>query len=146
MAFSIVEELCIGCVACLKACPVGCITGATKRLHWIDAEACIDCAACGIVCPTEAVLDPHDVPVPFIKRRAQRPVAVVDEVYCSGCDYCSDICPFDCLALERDAETPQATSIVRLVDAKACVACRLCEEVCQKNAILRSGLSYLLQL
>ena len=135
MAFEIVPRLCIGCTACMRVCPVECITGETKRLHWIDPLACVDCGACGIVCPTEAILDAQGFVMPFIKKKSERPIAVVDETFCSGCDYCSDICPFDCLEVIKAPTQPSATAVVKMVNPRACVACRLCEDVCQKNAI-----------
>jgi len=136
MAFEIIPELCIGCTACDKKCPVGCITGENKRIHWIDPLSCIDCAACGIVCPTEAILDAQGLPIPFLKKKADRPIAVVDEVFCSGCDFCSDICPFDCLEIVKDPTAPDSNSVVKMVAEKNCVGCRLCEDVCQKDAII----------
>jgi len=135
MAFEIIPELCIGCTACGKKCPVDCITGENKRIHWIDPLACIDCAACGIVCPTEAILDGQGRPIPFLKRKAERPIAVVDEIFCSGCDFCTDICPFDCLEIVKEHDQPLANSVVKMVNESNCVACRLCEDVCQKEAI-----------
>ena len=135
MPYRIVEQLCVGCTACLTPCPVACITGATRQLHWIDPEACISCGACGIVCPTQAILDGAGEPVRFIKRRKQRPIAVVTETLCSGCDYCADVCPFDCLEVPRLPGVPQAVATVSLVAPQACIACRLCEDVCQKDAI-----------
>ncbi len=135
MAFEIIPELCIGCTACSQKCPVTCITGENKRLHWIDPLACIDCGACGIVCPTEAILDGAGLPMRFIKKKAERPIAVVDEVFCSGCDFCPDICPFDCLEIIKDPDKPLAGAVVKMVNEKNCVACRLCEDVCQKDAI-----------
>jgi NADH-quinone oxidoreductase subunit F len=54
-AYEIVEELCDGCHACFKACPVDAITGTTKELHVIHHDACISCGACFDVCPTEAI-------------------------------------------------------------------------------------------
>ena len=135
MAFQIIPELCIGCTACSKKCPVECITGESKRIHWIDEAACIDCGACGIVCPTEAILDGAGQPIPFIKKKSERPVAIIDEVFCSGCEFCPDICPFDCLEIVRDITSPLSKSVVKMVNEKDCVACRLCEDVCQKEAI-----------
>ena len=135
MAFQIIPELCIGCTACSKKCPVVCISGESKRIHWIDPESCIDCGACGIVCPTEAILDGGGLPLPFIKKRSERPIAVVDEIFCSGCDFCTDICPFDCLEIVKDVTSPLSNSVVKMVNEKNCVACRLCEDVCQKEAI-----------
>jgi NADH-quinone oxidoreductase subunit F len=54
-AYEIVEELCDGCHACFKACPVDAITGTVKELHVIHHDACISCGACFDVCPTEAI-------------------------------------------------------------------------------------------
>jgi NADH-quinone oxidoreductase subunit F len=54
-AYEIVEDLCDGCHACFKACPVDAITGETKELHVIHHDACISCGACFDVCPTEAI-------------------------------------------------------------------------------------------
>ena len=136
MAFDIIPELCIGCTACAKKCPVDCITGESKRIHWIDPLACIDCGACGIVCPTEAILDGKGLPIPFIKKKSERPIAVVDEVFCSGCDFCPDLCPFDCLEIIRDVTSPLSTSVVKMVAPENCTACRLCEDICQKDAII----------
>ena len=135
MAFEIIPELCIGCTACAKKCPVYCITGESKQLHWIDPLACIDCGACGIVCPTEAILDQNGLPLPFLKKKGDRPIAVIDEIFCSGCDYCTDICPFDCLEIVKEHDRPLANSVVKMVNESNCVACRLCEDVCQKDAI-----------
>jgi NADH-quinone oxidoreductase subunit F len=54
-AYEIVPELCDGCHACFKACPVDAITGTVKELHLIHHDACISCGACFDVCPTAAI-------------------------------------------------------------------------------------------
>jgi NADH:ubiquinone oxidoreductase subunit F (NADH-binding)/(2Fe-2S) ferredoxin/NAD-dependent dihydropyrimidine dehydrogenase PreA subunit len=54
-AYEIVADLCDGCHACFKACPVDAITGTLKELHVIHHDACISCGACFDVCPTEAI-------------------------------------------------------------------------------------------
>lgn len=54
-AYRILEDLCGGCHACFKACPVDAIAGEAKSLHTIDHEACISCGACFDVCPDQAI-------------------------------------------------------------------------------------------
>ena len=54
-AYEILAELCDGCHACFKACPVDAITGTIKELHVIHHDACISCGACFDVCPTAAI-------------------------------------------------------------------------------------------
>ncbi|MCX5718135.1 MAG: NADH-quinone oxidoreductase subunit NuoF [Nitrospirae bacterium] len=55
LTYSILEEFCKGCGACLRACPAGAITGEKKKLHKIDPAVCIKCGACFDVCKFKAV-------------------------------------------------------------------------------------------
>ncbi|MDT8274082.1 MAG: 4Fe-4S binding protein, partial [Desulfomonilia bacterium] len=54
ISFSI-NELCTGCMACVKACPEGAITGEKKQRHRIDQDLCTRCGACRSVCRFDAV-------------------------------------------------------------------------------------------
>ncbi len=49
-------EKCVGCMLCLKQCPVGAITGERKVAHVIDVQKCIRCGACKTVCRKNAII------------------------------------------------------------------------------------------
>jgi len=49
--YNIEPEKCVGCLLCLKNCPVDAISGERKKVHVIDQELCIKCGACLDVCP-----------------------------------------------------------------------------------------------
>lgn len=54
--FSINEERCTGCGACMQQCPTGAIHGARKSPHYIVPDACVRCGACEEVCKYDAVV------------------------------------------------------------------------------------------
>ncbi len=49
------ETLCIGCVKCIKACPVDAILGAAKQMHSVLAEECTGCELCIAPCPMDCI-------------------------------------------------------------------------------------------
>ncbi|MBF0142608.1 MAG: electron transport complex subunit RsxB [Magnetococcales bacterium] len=51
----VVEENCIGCTACIKACPVDAIIGANKQSHTVVTDICIGCKACVEPCPVDCI-------------------------------------------------------------------------------------------
>jgi NADH-quinone oxidoreductase subunit F len=55
LIYSIDEKLCKACVACLRACPAGAITGEKKVPHKIDQAKCIKCGSCFDVCKFKSV-------------------------------------------------------------------------------------------
>ena len=49
------ENICIGCTACLKACPQDAILGASKQMHTILPVYCTGCELCVPVCPVDCI-------------------------------------------------------------------------------------------
>ncbi|MDH5466366.1 MAG: NADH-quinone oxidoreductase subunit NuoF [Candidatus Aminicenantes bacterium] len=49
--YHIEPQKCVGCLLCLKNCPVEAISGERKKVHVIDQDLCIKCGACFDVCP-----------------------------------------------------------------------------------------------
>lgn len=56
MTYEIVDDNCVGCTACARACPVGAITGERKEIHTINPSLCIKCGACMDRCKFNAVI------------------------------------------------------------------------------------------
>jgi NADH:ubiquinone oxidoreductase subunit F (NADH-binding)/Pyruvate/2-oxoacid:ferredoxin oxidoreductase delta subunit len=55
MTYSINQDACKACGACLRACPSNAITGAKKTPHKIDPAKCIRCGSCFEVCKFKSV-------------------------------------------------------------------------------------------
>ena len=53
--YTIREDKCIGCTACARVCPVKCISGSPKKVHFIDQNICIKCGNCFAACRFDAV-------------------------------------------------------------------------------------------
>ena len=54
MAHIIDKEKCVGCEACMGACPTEAISKEGDKCK-IDPATCVDCGACASVCPEEAI-------------------------------------------------------------------------------------------
>ena len=53
IVYYIEPDKCVGCLLCLKSCPVDAISGERKKVHLINQELCIKCGACLEVCPAK---------------------------------------------------------------------------------------------
>jgi|GEM_PF-498835 len=52
----IIEEECIGCTICIKACPFDAIIGASKHLHTVIEKQCTGCKLCLPPCPVDCIV------------------------------------------------------------------------------------------
>lgn len=49
------EDYCIGCMKCIKACPVDAIVGSSKTMHTVLPDICTGCELCVLPCPTDCI-------------------------------------------------------------------------------------------
>jgi len=49
------EDNCIGCVKCIRACPVDAIIGAAGAMHTVIPQQCTGCELCLAPCPTDCI-------------------------------------------------------------------------------------------
>ncbi len=49
------EEECVGCTACIRACPVDAIIGAAKQMHTVVTKYCTGCKLCVEPCPVDCI-------------------------------------------------------------------------------------------
>ena len=51
----IISKDCIGCMKCIKACPIDAIIGGKKKLHAIISQDCTGCELCIEPCPVDCI-------------------------------------------------------------------------------------------
>lgn len=55
VTYKIIDDLCKGCMVCIKACSTGAMSGKRKEVHVIDYELCNKCGKCFEVCRLNAI-------------------------------------------------------------------------------------------
>jgi Pyruvate/2-oxoacid:ferredoxin oxidoreductase delta subunit len=75
------------------------------------------------------------------KRNINRPKAIVDITYCTGCEVCVQVCPVDCIEI---AESELNFNGIAEIDGEICTGCNLCAIDCPWEAIsmIKSDGSY----
>lgn len=134
-----ITELCTGCGACMRLCPVSAITGEKKQPHRISASLCIECGACGRICAASAVLDDSGKTVPKMKK-SEWPRPVITRELCVACENCVAVCPAQALAMADEA-LPLADNYAVLARPAKCVSCGWCRDHCLFDAIVMEGAS-----
>ena len=55
ITYSVIPELCTGCMVCLRNCPTDAISGDKQEVHVIDVEKCSRCGICRSVCKFDTI-------------------------------------------------------------------------------------------
>lgn len=64
------EAICIGCLLCIKACPVSAIVGANKLMHTVITDQCTGCELCIAPCPMDCItMVEQTVPVKYWQHK-----------------------------------------------------------------------------
>lgn len=56
LTYTVIPDLCTGCVVCKRACPANAIDGDKKVVHFIHQELCTKCGECYSRCKFDAIL------------------------------------------------------------------------------------------
>jgi ferredoxin len=126
---------CVGCLACVAACPVHVIKpNLTSHPSLIYAEEfCqFNCVECGVVCPTGAI-QPLGVDE---KHRTRVGVSNLDFMRCvvqtngESCGACAEVCPTRALRMAPYLESGIAGLTKPEFDEEYCIGCGACLAVC----------------
>ena len=133
-----IGEACIGCGACVRACPVAAIAGERKARHRVDPARCIECGACGRVCPSAAVSDGEGRTVARLMPRTAWRKPSFDLARCISCGACAQKCPAACIELS-EGRPGGLEAWPRLAGPEKCVSCGWCEFYCPMDCIELRG-------
>jgi 4Fe-4S ferredoxin len=143
------DEKCVKCTICDEVCPrdaiirnvpefEGAAEGAkdrqtaltSKTTFKADMEKCTICGICGALCP--AIEVKHKA---FTAESGKVEGEVVwDESKCDACMVCVEMCPEECITVERQIESDKMPGKVD-IDKDLCCTCTWCSRNCPTEAI-----------
>lgn len=110
------EAVCIGCTACIRACPVDAIMGASKQMHTVIRDECTGCGLCVAPCPVDCIemqpVDADFLPLAGLAGPGGRPRA-------DAAAYAQSRYEWHEARKERDAQEKKARLAAREAAAKA---------------------------
>ncbi|MCL2276825.1 MAG: 4Fe-4S binding protein [Treponema sp.] len=133
-----ITDLCSGCTACAKLCPVFAISGERNGRHAINSKRCVDCGVCGRICPKNAVTDNLGKTCVSVKR-SQWPKPVIAAGECSACSICVHDCTASALRITQPKFRGDINVCAELHQPQKCTGCGICESRCPLKAIKMSA-------
>ncbi|HVP94101.1 MAG TPA: 4Fe-4S binding protein [Methanoregulaceae archaeon] len=149
MLAKIDQEKCVKCTICDEVCPRDAIlrdvpayegseatgkerqTALTSKITFkVDDEKCTKCGICGAICPAIEVIHKE-----FTAETGKVEGEVIwDEARCDACKVCVEMCPEECITVDREIVSDKMAGEVN-IDQKQCCTCTWCSRNCPTEAI-----------
>jgi len=123
---------CVGCLACVAACPAKIIRAADSphpRLDYTNNYCQYNCTECSDVCPSGALVSLRN-----LKQRTRIGLSALDRTKCvvitrgEACGACAEVCAPR--ALRMEPLNPGSPLTAPVLDSEYCIGCGGCFHVC----------------
>ena len=129
-----ITQVCSGCTACAKLCPVFAIAGEKGSLHVVNEKRCINCGVCGKVCQKNAVVDNAGKTCTPVKR-SEWLKPVIETKTCSACSICVNDCTAKALRISLPQFRGDINVYAQLFQPQFCTGCAVCKSHCPVGAV-----------